>query len=136
MEEEKIKKYAELRMEVEIKIRELSEDLHLQQSIASMIDDVLNNKVFVKQPTMPMPLHLQSTTIEPATKPKLSGDKIVFPNHYTDLLTVTENEDYIIIKPKEYIRSKQDFKEISQIIKDYGGEYVSANRDTHWRIKR
>jgi hypothetical protein len=136
MEEEKIKKYAELRMEIENKIKDLSVELHLQQSIISAIDEVLNQRTFVKQPTMPMPLHLQSTTIEPAMKPKLSGDKIVFPNHYADLLTVTENEDYIIIKPQNFIRNKQDFKEISQIIKDYGGEYVSANRDTHWRIKR
>jgi hypothetical protein len=49
------------------------------------------------------------------------------------MVNFEETETYIIIKPRQYLGS-ENFARIASIIRGIGGEYVSAGRDSHFRI--
>ena len=71
------------------------------------------------------------------TKPRtLEEVKQQFPKYLREQLGFSENNDYISIKPKSYLGS-DTFREVAKIVKDQlHGEYVSAGRDSHFRISK
>lgn len=60
--------------------------------------------------------------------------KTKFPPDLAELLTFEPKEDAVIIKPRQFLGS-ESFAKIAAIIRNLGGEYVSAGRDSHFRIK-
>lgn len=54
---------------------------------------------------------------------------------YADKLDFEDTPDYVVIRPKEFL-GKQTFGKIARIIKDAGGEYVSAGKQSHFRLGR
>jgi len=71
------------------------------------------------------------------TSPKaLEEIKQSFPKYLREQLGFSENNDYILIKPKGFLGSDV-FKQVAKIVKDQlHGEYVSAGRDSHFRISK
>lgn len=61
--------------------------------------------------------------------------KMMFPQELEGLLTFTEKEEYIIIKPRQYLGS-ENFAKIASIIRGAGGEYISAGKESHFRIPK
>lgn len=59
--------------------------------------------------------------------------KMMFPEDLENLLSFEEKEDYIIIKPRQFLGS-DNFAKIAAIIRGIGGEYVSAGKQSHFRI--
>lgn len=49
------------------------------------------------------------------------------------LLSFQQEGEYIVIKPRQFL-SSENFAEISRILRDIGGEYISAGKDSHFRI--
>ena len=69
-----------------------------------------------------------SRTIEDAQK--------VFPSDLARMLYFEETDEYIIIRPRQYLGS-DNFAKIASIIRDQlKGEYVSAGRESHFRVPR
>lgn len=65
-----------------------------------------------------------------------SGSKTpVFPEPYAEMLTITDQGDSWHIKPKQFLQTA-DFAEIARIVKQFGGEYVSAGKFSHFRIPK
>ena len=58
-----------------------------------------------------------------------------FPENLAARLDFTEKEGVWIIKPKAFLGSEL-FGDVVEIIKGLGGEYVSAGKDSHFRVKR
>jgi len=56
-----------------------------------------------------------------------------FLDEWNGRLEFTSNDKYFIVKPKHYLGSDK-FGELASIIRDLGGEYVSADKDSHFRI--
>lgn len=61
--------------------------------------------------------------------------RMMFPAELEDLLTFTEKDDYIVVKPRQYLGS-ENFGRINSIIRGVGGQYISAGKDSHFRIPR
>ena len=61
--------------------------------------------------------------------------RMMFPQELEDLLTFTERDDYIVIKPKQYLGS-ENFAKIASIIRGAGGQYMSAGKDSHFRVPK
>jgi hypothetical protein len=61
--------------------------------------------------------------------------RMMFPQELEDLLTFTEKEDYIMIKPRQYLGS-ENFAKIASIIRGAGGQYISAGKDSHFRVPK
>jgi len=60
----------------------------------------------------------------------------VFPQDLLGLLLFEVTEDYIIVKPRQYLGS-ENFARIASIVRDQlKGEYVSHGKESHFRIPR
>lgn len=71
---------------------------------------------------------------QPAEKPKeLEDIRMMFPENLESLLSFEERGDYIIIKPRQFLGS-ENFAKIASTVRGIGGEYISAGRDSHFRV--
>lgn len=61
--------------------------------------------------------------------------KTLFPPELEQLLTFQENQDHIILKTKKFLASG-DFAKIGAIVRANKGEYISAGKDSHFKIPR
>jgi len=60
----------------------------------------------------------------------------VFPRDLAGLLYFEETDNYILIKPRQYLGS-ENFAKIASIVRDQlGGEYISAGKESHFRVSR
>ena len=50
-------------------------------------------------------------------------------------LTYEQTDDYVIVRPRRYL-GREDFSKVAQIIREMGGEYVSAGKDSHFKVPR
>jgi len=61
--------------------------------------------------------------------------KMMFPEDLENLLSFEEKEDYIMIKPRQFLGS-ENFAKIASIVRGIGGDYVSAGKGSHFRVPR
>ncbi|MFB0567240.1 MAG: hypothetical protein ACETVM_01475 [Candidatus Bathyarchaeia archaeon] len=73
----------------------------------------------------------------PKEAKKRSTDDVrtLFPKDLEDMLLFEEKEEYIVIRPRQYLGS-DNFAKIASIIRDQGGEYISAGKESHFRVPR
>ena len=79
---------------------------------------------------------LQASQVTPTGSPKLrSLDEIRmnFPEELETRLSFEDKGDYIMIKPKQFLGS-ENFAKIASAIRGMGGEYISAGKDSHFRV--
>lgn len=55
------------------------------------------------------------------------------PQECRDLLTYEQNQNYYIIKPRQFLGS-ENFAKVLDTVKEYGGEYVSKGKESHFRV--
>jgi hypothetical protein len=58
-----------------------------------------------------------------------------FPEDLETLLSFTEKGDYVILKPLQFLGS-ENFAKVGSIVRGLGGEYVSAGKDSHFRVRK
>jgi hypothetical protein len=61
--------------------------------------------------------------------------KMLFPEDLENLLSFEEKEDYVMIKPRQFLGS-ENFSKIASTVRGAGGEYVSAGKASHFRIPK
>jgi len=61
--------------------------------------------------------------------------RTLFPKELEDMLNFEETGNYIIIKPRQYLGS-ENFAKIASIVRGTGGEYISAGKESHFRVLR
>jgi len=61
--------------------------------------------------------------------------RMSFPPDLENLLNIDERNDYIIIKPKQFLGS-ENFAKIASAVRGMGGEYISAGKDSHFRVPK
>lgn len=76
-----------------------------------------------------------ATNIEPKRTLLTQDVKAIFPKELEDLLTFEENQDYIILKTRRFLGS-ENFAKIAAIVRANKGEYVSAGKDSHFKIPK
>jgi hypothetical protein len=59
----------------------------------------------------------------------------LFEPYDAEQLSFMESTDEVIIKPQKFLGSEL-FAKIAAVVRDAGGEYVSAGKDSHFRIKK
>lgn len=57
----------------------------------------------------------------------------VFPEDLRSLLSFEKEADAVIIKPIQFLGS-ENFAKIADIVKQHGGEWVSAGKNSHFKI--
>ncbi|MCS7119872.1 MAG: hypothetical protein RMJ07_05020 [Nitrososphaerota archaeon] len=59
-----------------------------------------------------------------------------FPEDLWPVIYFEEDEEYVLVKPRQYLGA-DNFRRIATIVRDQlGGEYVSAGKDSHFRVPR
>lgn len=78
---------------------------------------------------------------EPEQEPQEMSDVEVitnsFPKYLADLLTFTEvsdeKGDFVKVKPRQFLGS-ENFAKIASIVRELGGDYISAGKQSHFRL--
>ncbi len=78
---------------------------------------------------------LPSTLSSSSKLRSLDDIRMSFPEELETRLSFEEKGDYIIIKPKQFLGS-DNFAKIASAVRGMGGEYISAGRDSHFRVPK
>ena len=58
-----------------------------------------------------------------------------FPENLKRLVTFEAVDNRVVVKPRGYL-GNENFKQIAEIIKEAGGEYVSAGKESHFLVPK
>lgn len=84
----------------------------------------------------PAPVPAPAPAPTPAERMRSVKDiRTLFPKELEDMLNFDETAQYIIIKPRQYLGS-ENFAKIASIVRGTGGEYISAGKESHFRVSR
>jgi len=72
-------------------------------------------------------------TPEGYEKKSIDDIRIMFPENLENMLSFEEKEDYVIVKPRQFLGS-DNFAKIASIVRGIGGDYISAGKESHFRI--
>ena len=61
--------------------------------------------------------------------------KDLFPKTLEEMLSFNETQKYVTVKPRQYL-GKENFAKIASVIREAGGEYVSAGKESHFRVEK
>lgn len=90
----------------------------------------------MKEEGVPLSAPPPAAIPERAAKSKPVEDiKMMFPEDLENLLSFEEQEEYVIIKPRQFLGS-ENFSKIASVIRGMGGEYVSAGKASHFRVPK
>jgi len=127
-EKEKLEKLVERVDELLIDLNKISEDL---RTVSASIKSIA-----VSQITQPAPQTPATVSHEIHEKKKSIEDvTVAFPEDLEALLSFEEKSDYIIVKPRKFLGS-ENFAKIASAVRGMGGEYVSAGKDSHFRVPK
>jgi len=75
-------------------------------------------------------------TAAPTERMRTTEDvRTLFPKDLEEMLIFEEVEKYITIKPRLYLGS-ENFAKIASIVRGAGGEYISAGKQSHFRVPK
>jgi len=73
---------------------------------------------------------------KPAERVKEIEDiKMMFPEDLENLLSFEEKDDYVVIKPRQFLGS-DNFSKIASAVRGMGGDYISAGKNSHFRVPK
>jgi hypothetical protein len=78
-----------------------------------------------------------ATTLTPTAGQKLDINQVkqAFTPELAGMLLFEETGSYIIVKPRRFLGS-DNFAKIAQVVREIGGEYVSAGRNSHFKVTK
>jgi hypothetical protein len=92
----------------------------------------------ITQPTPKTPIPAASAPLPPVHETSklrsLDDIRMSFPEELESRLGFEEKGDFIIIKPKAFLGT--NFAKIASAVKGMGGEYISAGKDSHFRVPK
>lgn len=128
VEKERIEKLAEKVDELLVILNNIAEDLRIVS--ASLKSIAVSQLAPPTAPTTPTP------EVPQVQKPLNIDDvKMMFPEDLEGLLNFEDKGEYIKITPRQYLGA-ENFAKIAQIARGAGGDYVSAGKDSHFRIPK
>jgi len=109
------------------------------EELSERIDQLLNVLNIISRDLTEISKALRGVSI-PATVPTerartIEDARTLFPGELENMLTFEEVGEYIIIKPRQYLGS-ENFAKIASIVRGDGGEYISAGKESHFRLPR
>jgi hypothetical protein len=130
-DKEYLEKLAEKVEELLIVLNNIAEDLRtVAASLKTIAVSQLSQPPPAPTPAPKVPEH------PPVEKPLGIEDvKMMFPEDLEGLLNFEDKGEYIKITPRQYLGA-ENFAKIAQIVRGAGGDYISAGKDSHFRIPK
>jgi hypothetical protein len=123
-EKEKMERLAERVDELLVVLNKISEDL---RTVAASMKSMAGSQVTQPTPQTPATVSHENKTIEDI--------RIAFPEDLESLLSFEEKSDYIMVKPRQFLGS-ENFAKIASAVRGMGGEYISAGKESHFRVPK
>lgn len=86
--------------------------------------------------------NISETTVTPTVSPSPSSKKRglyeikqIFSPEIAGMLLFEEMGSYIIVKPKRFLGS-DNFAKIATVVRELRGEYISAGKNSHFKIPK
>jgi hypothetical protein len=127
-EKESLKRLIDRVDELLVVLNKISEDL---RAVSSSIKSTLG--VRATQPA-PQPSVAVSSGVQGETS-SVDEVRLAFPEDLELLLSFQEKTDHIMVKPKQFLGS-ENFAKIASTVRGLGGEYISAGKDSHFRVPK
>jgi hypothetical protein len=134
-DKEKLDQLLEKVDELSSTISKISEELH---SVSASLKSLAVGQI-TQPPSRPV---IPKTVMTPPAAPQesskqrsLDDTRMSFPEELETRLSFDEKGDYIIIKPKQFLGS-ENFAKIASAVRGMGGEYISAGKDSHFRVPK
>jgi hypothetical protein len=115
------------------------------QELSQKVDELLNVLKVVSADLSDVSKSLKSLTAQKVGTPisvvpsekkyNINGVKEAFSSELADMLIFEESGKFVVVKPRRFLGS-DNFAKIASIVRELGGEYVSAGRDSHFKIAR
>jgi len=127
----------------------MSEKKPSSEELAQRIDQLLVVLKEISEDLAEISKHLKATgaptlaptTVAPAAPTptarmrSVADIRTIFPKELENMLTFEETGKYIVIKPRQYLGS-ENFAKIASLVRSAGGEYISAGKESHFRVSR
>ncbi|MBS7616562.1 hypothetical protein KEJ45_05135 [Candidatus Bathyarchaeota archaeon] len=128
-ERERIEKLAEKVDELLVVLNNIAEDLRM---VSTSLKSLAVAKLAAPPQTAPTP---SREAPEEEKRIGIEDVKMMFPEELENLLNFEDKGDYVMIKPRQYLGA-ENFAKIAQIARGAGGDYVSAGKDSHFRVPK
>ena len=122
---------SEVKPNTEEILRRLSEVLDVLKRISEDLQDISKSL----KATVP---HVAPASMTQPTKPTgktVEDVSTMFPKELETMLIIEDKGAFIKITPRQFLGS-ENFAKIASAVRDAGGEYVSAGRDSHFRVPK
>ncbi len=125
---------SEKRLSVEEIMQKIDQVLIVLKEISQDLTDISKalRAAGVPSPTSAAPKPAPATSERTSSIIAVSA---LFPPELEDMLFFEDKKDYIEIKPRRFLGS-DNFGKIASIVRGAGGEYVSAGRESHFKIPK
>ena len=139
-EKEKLDQLLQRVDEITVSLNKVSEELRsvsasLKSLAVGQITSQSTAKTYSPTPTQALSPTTASTSAPPSKQRSLDDIRMSFPEELEARLSFDEKGDYIIIKPKQFLGS-ENFAKIASAVRGMGGEYISAGKDSHFRVPK
>ena len=115
------------------------------EELSQRIDQLLNVLNMISRDLVEISKSLKAVRGAPAVAPPVAlptegvrtieDIRVLFPSDLEEMLTFEESGNYIMIKPRRFLGS-DNFAKIASIIRSAGGEYISAGKQSHFKVPR
>jgi hypothetical protein len=131
---------SEERKDLEKLVGRIDELLMVLNQVAEDLRQVSISLKSIAVSQLPQPLATPPTPVSvmpkaPERMHAVEDIKMMFPEDLENLLSFEEKEDYIMIKPRQFLGS-ENFAKIASVVRGIGGDYVSAGKASHFRVPR
>jgi hypothetical protein len=75
------------------------------------------------------------SAVSSGKKRGINDVKQAFSSELAGMLIFEESGTFIIVKPRRFLGS-DNFAKIASIVRDLGGEYISAGRNSHFKVPK
>ena len=134
IEKEKLTQLLQKVEEITVSLNKIQEEL---RSVSASLKSLAVGQI--TQPTIqtpPLTPALAPTPAPTGAKERSVEDiRMSFPEELEARLGFEEKGDLIIIKPKSFLGS-ENFAKIASAVRGMGGEYISAGKDSHFRVPK
>jgi hypothetical protein len=147
-EKEKLNQLLQKVDEITVTLGKVSEELRIvSASLKSLAVGQITSPPAIPKPALTLPkatapMPKSSITAPMPSAPQDAGKqrslddiRMSFPEELETRLSFEEKGDYIIIKPKQFLGS-ENFAKIASASRGMGGEYISAGKDSHFRVPK
>ncbi len=128
---------SEIKAKTEEMLRRLSDVLDVLKRISEDLQDISKSLKNLSQSTIAPPVSTAVTappTPRPAEK-RIEDVRMMFSKDLEAMLIFEDKGSFIKITPRQYL-GPENFSKIASTAREAGGEYISAGRDSHFRIPK